>query len=69
MIEKIKITAAVIALLTVTGVLVLTIFAIQNQSTTVENYLELTKLVLSWPVAAGGLVFGGGQAIAKAVFS
>ena len=69
MIEKIKLAAAAIALLTVTSVLALTTIAVLNQNESVEDFLALTELVLSWPVAAGGLVFGGGQAIARVAFS
>ena len=62
---KVQIYAAVIALASVTLILVATFISIATESQTAEHFLTLTASVLSWPVAAGGLVFGGGQAIAK----
>jgi hypothetical protein len=65
--EKIQTVAAVIAVFFVTAILGSTLVAILLQSAVAANLLSLTELVLSWPVAAGGLVFGGGQTIARAL--
>lgn len=64
--EKIQKWAAGIALSLVVVILGSTILAIWLQSAAVDNFLELTALTLSWPLAAGGLIFGGGQAIIRA---
>ena len=58
--------AAAIALLFVTLVLGSTLIAIWLRLEATEDLLTLTGLLLSWPVAAGGLVFGGGQAMIQA---
>lgn len=64
--QEIQKLAAKIALLFVTLILGSVILAIWIRSEAVQDLLSLTQLVLSWPVAAGGLVFGGGQAIIRA---
>lgn len=63
--EKIQKWAAITALVFVTLILGSAVIAIWRQSAAVEDLLALAELVLSWPVAAGGLVFGGGQAIMR----
>jgi hypothetical protein len=64
--EEIQKWAAMTALFFVTLILGSAILAIWLQANTVQDLLTLTELILSWPVAAGGLVFGGGQAIIRA---
>jgi hypothetical protein len=64
--EEIQKWAAIIALIFVTLILGSAVLAIWRQSSAVNDLLALAELVLSWPVAAGGLVFGGGQAIIRA---
>lgn len=64
--EKVQWWAAVIALSFVTIILASTVLAICFRSAATDDLLSLTELILSWPVAAGGLVFGGGQAILRA---
>ena len=63
--EEIQKWAAIIALIFVTLILGSAVLAIWLQTDAVDNLLALAELVLSWPVAAGGLVFGGGQAIMR----
>ena len=58
---------AKIGMVSVSLTLSLTILAILFSDQRLENLFRLLELILSWPVVAGGLVFGGGQAIAKAV--
>jgi hypothetical protein len=64
--ERIQVCAAVIALIFVTLILGSAVLAVWVQADTVKDLLALTELILSWPVAAGGLVFGGGQTIIRA---
>jgi hypothetical protein len=64
--ERIQVCAAVIALIFVTLILGSAVLAVWVQADTVKDLLALTELILSWPVAAGGLVFGGGQTIIQA---
>lgn len=64
--QRIQIVAAWVALISVIMILVSTAVAVATQAEAAEGFLSLTKLVLSWPVAAGGLVFGGGQGIIRA---
>ena len=61
--DKSQILAAKIALAFVTVILGSAFVAIVFQAGPVRDLLTLTELVLSWPVAAGGLVFGGAQSI------
>ena len=63
--EKLQVLAAGIAVIFVTVILVLTTYTIWNQSPSAEDFLSLTEKILSWPVAAGGLAFGGGQSIMR----
>jgi len=58
--------AALLALIIVVLVVISTLLAALFNAETVSNLLALTDLVLSWKVAAGGLVFGGGQTIVRA---
>ena len=58
---------AKIGMVSVSLTLSLTMLAILFSDQRLENLFRLLELILSWPVVAGGLVFGGGQAIAKAV--
>ena len=67
MMKGIQTTAAIIALIFVTVIVGTTFFAIWSEAAAVEDLLTLTKLILSWPVAAGGLAFGGAHAIAVAL--
>ncbi len=55
--------AALIALAMITITLTLTLRAILNGAPVVEDLMNLSRLLLSWPIVAGGFVFGGGQAI------
>jgi len=64
--ESIQKAAAIIALVFVTAILGSAFLAIRLQSASISGFLALAELVLSWPVAAGGLVFGGGEAIIRA---
>ncbi len=64
--QEIQKWAAKIALFFVTVILGSAFLAIWLRSGATKDLLSLTEMVLSWPVAAGGLVFGGGQAIIHA---
>ena len=64
--DSIQAWAGVIALIAVVAILGSTVLSIWAQSPSTEDFLSLTELVLSWPVAAGGLVFGGGQGLIAA---
>ena len=66
MMQNIRIVAAIVALVFVVVILLTAYLAIWNQSEAIEDWLTLTELVISWPVAAAGFVFGGGQAIIRA---
>jgi len=56
---KILSVIGVIAIVSLIVSLVLTIVTIWFQTDSANQYLELTKAILSWQVIAGGLVFGG----------
>ncbi len=63
--QEIQLWAAKFALVFVTTVLIFTFISILFRWAAAQDFLALTQLLLSWPVAAGGLVFGGGQAIVR----
>jgi hypothetical protein len=59
--------AAWVALSLVVLILGSAIVAAWIRSPATSDLLQLTQLILSWPVAAGGLVFGGATAIVSAL--
>ena len=54
-------TLGVIAIGSLIISLVLTMVTIGLQTDSANQYLELTKAILSWQVIAGGLVVGGAK--------
>ncbi|MEL7536283.1 MAG: hypothetical protein AAFZ58_02430 [Pseudomonadota bacterium] len=64
--DMIKVFAAAIALFFAAAILGSSLAAAWMQSPATEDLLTLTDAILSWPVAAGGLAFGGGQAMLQA---
>ena len=63
---KIQLFLAVFALVVLVVTIASTFNAVWQNFDNVDNYLRLTELVLSWPVVASTLVFGGATAMIDA---
>ncbi len=64
--DKLQLILAIFALIVVVITIVSTMLAVWKKFDNVDKYLRFTELVLSWPVVASVLVFGGGEAMIRA---
>ncbi len=65
--EKYQKALATVGLVTVSLTLSFTLLAVLFSNGRLGNLFKLLELVLSWEVVAGGLVFGGGQALIREI--
>ncbi len=65
--EKYQKALATVGLVIISLTFSFTLLAVLFNSGRLENLFKLLELVLSWEVVAGGFVFGGGQALIRAI--